>query len=110
MALSAYLCLDTPLRREWAYQEFCAQMHERLEDCGQDAECREAIREDMEIVGLYLRTNGHRQHNALAIFSCAAELFWLAYPLAVPIPTQITIGSRFNVAPLLQPDASTNAP
>ena len=109
ITLSAYLCLDTPQRRESAYEEFSEQMRGRLAECGPDAECREAIKEDMEIVGLYLRSNGHRQHAALAIFSCAAELFWLAYPLADPIPTQVTVGPRFNVEPLLGLDASGSA-
>jgi hypothetical protein len=99
--LSAYLQLDTPQRRESAYDEFARQMQQSLDECDPQPECREAIKEDMEIVGLYLRTNGHRHHAGLAIFSCAAELFWRAYPLSLPVPTQVTVGSRFHVEPLL---------
>jgi hypothetical protein len=102
IVLSAYLCLDTPERRTSAYDEFVQHMQARLEECGPQPDCRKAIEEDMEIVGLYLRTNGHRRHPGLAIFSCAAELFWRAYPLAVPIPTQVTVGSKFHLKPLLE--------
>jgi hypothetical protein len=56
----------------------------------------------MEIVGLYLRTNGHRRHPGLAIFSCAAELFWRAYPLPRPVPNQVAVGPKFNLEPLHQ--------
>jgi hypothetical protein len=100
--MSVYLQLDTPQRRDSAYDEFLQQMQHSLAACSPQPECREALKEDMEIVGLYLRTNGHRHHPGLAIFSCAAELFWRAYPLSVPIPTQVTVGSRFHVEPLLQ--------
>jgi hypothetical protein len=100
--LSAYLCLDTPKHRESAYDDFVQHMQVRLEECGTNADCREAIKEDMEIVGLYLKTNGHRRHAGLAIFSCAAELFWRAYPLPVPVPTQVTVGPRFHLRPLTE--------
>ena len=56
----------------------------------------------MEIVGLYLKTNGHRYPPGLAIFSCAAELFWRAYPLPVAVPTQVTVGPKFDLEPLLR--------
>jgi hypothetical protein len=100
IVLSAYLCLDTPERRESAYDEFVRYTKARLEECGPHADCRKAIEEDMEIVGLYLRTNGHRRHPGLAIFSCAAELFWRAYPLSIPVPTQVAVGSKFHIKPL----------
>ena len=102
ITLSAYLRLDSPESRESAYDEFVKQMQARLDECVPQSECREAIKEDMEIVELYLKTNGYRQHAGLAIFSCAAELFWRAYPLAAPIPTQVTVGPRFDVEPLTQ--------
>jgi hypothetical protein len=101
ITLSAYLCLDTPQRRDSANEEFMRLLQVRLDECGPRPECREAIKEDTEIVGLYLKTNGHRHHAAVAIFSCAAELFWRAYPLPAPLPTQVTVGPRFNVEPLM---------
>jgi hypothetical protein len=100
IAVSAYLRLDTPQHRESAYNEFMEQMQARLEECGPRPECREAIEEDMEIVGLYLRTNGHRHQSGIAIFSCAAELFWRAYPLSIPVPTLVSVGPKLNVEPL----------
>lgn len=102
IALSAYLRLDTPERCEAAYDTFVRQMQARLEECGPQPECRDAIQEDMEIVGLYLKTNGQRHRPGLAIFSCAAELFWRAYPLPVPLPTQVTVGPTFDLVPLTQ--------
>ena len=98
--LSAYLRLDTPEYRESAHSEFIQQMQSRLDECGGSLECREALQEDIEIVGLYLRTNGHRDYVGLAIFSCAAELFWRVYPLPVPLPNQVSVRPKFNVEPL----------
>ena len=102
ITLSAYLRLDTPKYRDSAPSEFKNQMRTRLEECNPNPECREALKEDQEIVDLYLRTNGHRHHAGLAIFSCAAAFFWRAYPLSMPIPTQITVGPEFNLEPLLR--------
>lgn len=100
ITLSAYLPLDTPEHRDVAYSDFVRLAQERLEDCRPRPECQEAIREDMEIVGLYLKTNGHRNNPGLAIFSCATELFWRAYSLPMPIPTQVSVGPQFDVEPL----------
>ena len=102
VTLSAYFRLDTPKHRETAYNEFVQQMQVRLAECGPSPACREALKEDMEIVGLYLHTNGNRGQLGLAIFSCAAEFFWRVYPLAVPVPTQVSVGHRFNLEPLVQ--------
>jgi hypothetical protein len=102
IALSAYLRLDTPERCEAAYETFAQQMQARLEECAPQPDCREAIKEDMDIVGLYLKTNGHRHGPGLAIFSCAAELFWRAYRLPVALPTQVTVGPEFDLGPLRQ--------
>ncbi|MGD8623597.1 MAG: hypothetical protein PVJ34_03600 [Anaerolineae bacterium] len=98
--LTAYLNLDSAEHRESAYHDFIDLAEQRLEECGPRAECQEAIREDMEIVGLYLKTNGHRPHTGLAIFSCANELFWRAYPLPRPVETAVSVGPRFEVEPL----------
>lgn len=76
------------------------QTRARLEECGPRADCRKAIQEDIEIVSLYLKTNAHRRQPGLAIFSCAAELFWRAYPLPEPVPNRVVIGPRFDLEPL----------
>jgi len=99
--LSAYLSLDSSEHRESAEHEFMEQMQSQLEECGSSAECLEALQEDMEIVGVYLRSNnGARRQPGLAIFSCAAELFWRVYPLPVAVPTQVCVGPKFNLEPL----------
>jgi hypothetical protein len=100
ITLSAYLRLDTPEHRESAYTQFMQLMQTRLDECGPSPECREALEEDVEIVGLYLRTNGYRSNRGLAIFSCAAELFWRVYVLPVPLPDQVSVGPKFDVEPL----------
>jgi hypothetical protein len=100
IVLSVYLRLDTPENRESAHSVFMQQMQSCLDECEGSPECREALKEDMEIVGLYLRTNGHRNYIGLAIFSCAAELFWRVYPLPIPPPNQVSVGSQFDVEPL----------
>jgi hypothetical protein len=102
VVLSAYLPLDTFEHRQLAYENFLELAHRRLEECGSRADCREALGEDIEIVGLYLKSNGHRQNRGLAIFSCAAELFWRAYPLPVPVSTQVSVGLHFDLEPLKQ--------
>jgi hypothetical protein len=100
VTLSVYLRLDNPQLRNSAYDHFIQEMQACLAEHGSKPEFREALREDMEIVGLYLKTNGHRKHPALAIFSCAAELFWRAYPLKVPVPMRVSVGPKFDVDPL----------
>jgi len=102
ITLSAYLRLDTPQHQESAYDEFVQQMNMRLDECRSKPDCREALREDMEIVGMDLHTNGHRDYAGLAIFSCATELFWRVYPLPVPLPNRVSVGPKFDVEPLKQ--------
>jgi hypothetical protein len=100
--LTAYLQLDTPEHCKSAYEEFVKLARARLDACKPHPECRQALEEDIEIVGLYLKTNGHgpRRHPGLAIFSCAAQLFWRAYPLPVAPENQVEVGRRFDVGPL----------
>ncbi len=100
LAVSVYLNLDSPEQRQAAYEEFMRQMQIRLEECGARKDCREAVEEDIEIVRLYLKTNGQRRFRGVAIFSCAPEFFWRAYPLPVPVSTQVTIGRRLDLGPL----------
>jgi hypothetical protein len=101
ITLSAYLRMDTPQLRDSAYEDFSQEMQVSLNECDPQPECRKALEEDMEIVNLYLKTNGHRRHAGIAIFSCAAELFWRAYPLAQAVPTQVSVGPKFDLDPLL---------
>lgn len=100
ITLSAYLSFEAPQGRDQAYEDFTRQASARLAECGSDPECQKAIKEDVEVVGLYLRTNGHRCPTGLAIFSCAAELFWRAFPLSGPVTPLVSVGPRFNLEPL----------
>jgi hypothetical protein len=102
LALSVYLPLDTPQSRESAHDEFVRQVEIQLAECQAQPDCRKAVREDIEIVSLYLKTNGHRRHTGLAIFSCAPKFFWRAYPLPVAVPFQIRAGQTFDVEPLVK--------
>jgi hypothetical protein len=102
ITVSAYLRLDSPQLRESAYDKFLQLMKTHLDECDPQPECREALEEDLDIIGLYLKTNGHRRHAGLAIFSCAAELFWRAYPLLTPLDSKVSIGPKFDLAPLMQ--------
>jgi hypothetical protein len=110
VVLSAYLPLDTPEHRQSAYPDFLELAQKRLAECGGREDCREAMREDIEIVGLYLKSNGHRRNAGLAIFSCAAELFWRAYTLPVPVSTRVSVGARFDLAPLRQAPEQIQTP
>ena len=102
LVLSVYLPLDTPQSRETVHDEFVRQVEIQLAECQAQPDCRKAVKEDIEIVSLYLRTNGHRRHVGLAIFSCAPKFFWRAYPLPMAVPLHISAGQRFDIAPLLQ--------
>lgn len=101
LVLSVYLCLNGWQYQESAYEEFVHQVQTQLAECSAHPECREAIKEDVEIIKLYLRANGHRPYAGLAIFSCAAAFFWRAYPLPVVVPPRITAGHKFDLEPLL---------
>ena len=102
LVLSVYLPLDTPQSRKSAHDEFLRQVEIELAECQAQPDCRRAVKEDIEIVGLYLKTNGHRRHAGLAIFSCAPKFFWRAYPLPVAVPLQITAGHKFDLEPLVK--------
>ena len=101
LLLSVYLPLDTHESREAAHDEFMRQVEIQLAKCQAEPDCRKAVKEDIEIISLYLRTNGHRRHAGLAIFSCAPKFFWRAYPLPVALPFHIAAGQKFDVGPLL---------
>jgi len=96
LALSVYLQLDTPQKKRSAYETFRRQIAPHLN--GNDTEA--TLREDLDLVKLYLQTNGGKRGAGLAIFSCAGRLFWRAYQLPVPVPDRVELGPRFDVQPL----------
>ena len=99
--ISIYLDLSTPQRKKDPYPYFLCALSQILAGGTESKrELEEALKEDIELVNLYLRTNGSRQSEGVAIFSCAGEYFWRAYRLPIPIPDQVYIGSTFNLQPL----------
>jgi hypothetical protein len=100
--LSVYLCLDTSARRQTACNEFVRQVQACLDNGHSPSVRRETIQEDIDIVCIYLKAHAHRCGAGLAIFSCAAELFWRTYWLPVAVPTQVSLGPEFDIKPLLQ--------
>ena len=56
--------------------------------------------EDIEAVIRYIEHEYAREGRSLAIFSCAAENYFRAYPLSVPVHSRIHIGSKPYVRPL----------
>jgi hypothetical protein len=110
ITLTAYLLVDSARVGDSVYEGFFREMQASLDRCKAQPECRQAIKEDAEIVALYLKTNGHRRHAAVAIFSCAAELFWRAYPLVVPVRPQVSVGPKFDLDPLLRLSGRPNTP
>ena len=104
--LSVYLRLDTSARRQAANDQFVQQVRACLDNHDPPPMLREIIQEDIEIVSVYISSNAKRCGAGLAIFSCASELFWRAYSLPLPVPTQVAVGPRFDIDPLLQVVAS----
>jgi len=104
--LSVYLRLDTFARRQAANDQFVQQVRACLDNHDPPPMLREIIQEDVEIVSVYISCNAKRCGAGLAIFSCASELFWRAYSLPLPVPTQVAVGPRFDIEPLLQVVAS----
>ncbi|MGD9049940.1 MAG: hypothetical protein PVF77_17945 [Anaerolineae bacterium] len=100
--LSVYLRLDTPDRRQAAYEHFLQQVRLCLDSRDPRRMLREIIQEDIEITSQYINCNADRSGAGLAIFSCASDLFWRAYSLPIPIPSQVAVGPRFDIEPLLQ--------
>ena len=104
--LSVYLRLDTSARRRAARERFVQQVGVCLDNGDPPAVLRKIVQEDIDIASLYINCNAYRCGAGLAIFSCAPELFWRAYPLPVPVPTQVAVGPRFDIEPLLRVVAS----
>lgn len=96
LALSVYLQLDTPEKRQNAYETFRRCIAPYLDGNGKEA----TLRDDLDLVKTYLETNGGKNGDGLVIFSCANKLFWRAYRLPVPVPDRVGLGPTFDVQPL----------
>jgi len=98
IALSIYLDVSTPALREGALQRIRARIGSLGDADGADR--LQTISEDLDMVELYLGTSAARSLRRVAIFSCANQLFWRAYPLSDLPEEYVAVGSRFDVAPL----------
>jgi hypothetical protein len=101
LAVSVYLDLES-LPNPDAANELLEEMAQaEKEKLGMDSETWASLREDLDIIRLYLKTNGNRNTPGVAIFCCAGEYFWRAYPLPTPVPTRMHIGPRLDTADLV---------
>ena len=98
-ALSLYLDVSTPERRDSAVARARAHVTGALRD-REDQSASASLAEDLEMVGIYLGTTAARGMRYVAIFSCASQLFWRAYPIDHLETERITVGERFDVEPL----------
>ncbi len=100
LAVSVYLDLESLPERDTATRLLQQLAEAQKEELGMDEEDWSTLQEDLDIIRLYLKTNGNRQTPGVAIFCCASEYFWRAFPLPTPIPTHMHIGSRLDTTHL----------
>ncbi len=91
-ALSLYLNVDPRHRTTDEYR--LALRHLLAAVDGQ------ANKEDSARIERYIEKEYDRQSRGLVCFSCAAEGFWQAIPLAAPVEDTVFAGHRFYVKPL----------
>ena len=101
LAISLYLDLSTPERRNQALRRVIRRLEPLLENGDSGiADKLGSLQEDLEMIRLYLKTSGSRRSPYVAIFVCAPQLFWRAYQLEAPVPELLEVGPRFHVNPL----------
>jgi hypothetical protein len=101
LAVSVYLDLESLPERDTATRLLQQLAEAQKQELGMDQDAWNTLQEDLDIIRLYLKTNGNRQAPGVAIFCCASEYFWRAYPLSRPIPTHMHIGPRLDTAHLV---------
>lgn len=102
LALSVYIDLRSTQQKEKANDMVRSLVRRCLEDMKCSEGDWEAIQEDLDLIQIYLRTNSNRQAIGVAVFSCAQDLFWRAWPVWTPIKTEVHIGPEFNTQQLLE--------
>jgi hypothetical protein len=100
LAVSVYLDLESLPEPDTATQLLEELAEAQKRELGMDQASWDSLQEDLDIIRLYLRTNGNRHARGVAIFCCASEYFWRVYPLPTPIPTHMHIGPRLDTAHL----------
>lgn len=101
LALTAYLDLRSNNLKATAEYLLKDRLQARLRKLGIDSEEQGLLQEDLELIQIYLNTNGNRKATSIAVFSCAEELFWRAYLLPVPVDMHVHIGAELDLEPLL---------
>ena len=101
VALSAYLDVSTPDLRQTVLQ----RTEEALDPyvSGRDGLSPDQaieLREDLEMVRIYLGGRNAARAPYLAIFSCAPELFWRVYQLDSPLREKVVVQPRLYLEPL----------
>jgi len=96
LALSLYLDVSTPERRATVLDRIRSEIRTVVPEGPQ----LDSLAEDLEMVRLFFSTSATRQVRYVAIFSCAAQLFWRAYPCDQTVDELIIVDSSFHTAPL----------
>ena len=102
LALSAYIDLSSADLKSTADHLLKDRIEARLRELDVDINERGSLQEDLELIEIYLNTNGNRRAAGVAVFSCAEELFWRAYLLPVPVDMHVHIGSELDPEPLVE--------
>ena len=101
LAVSVYLDLESLPEPDTANQLLEQLAEAQKRELGMDEESWDSLQEDLDIIRLYLKTNGNRRAKGVAIFCCASEFFWRVYSLPTPIPTHMHVGPRLDTADLV---------
>lgn len=108
LALSLYLDVSTLERRRRVMQRVTTAIEAKLAaGDGHTAEQAEELQEDLEMVRLYFGTSASRRSQYVAIFSCAAQLFWRVVPLRGPVDETIGAAESLDLRPLREALSAT---
>ncbi len=92
MVLSLYLNVDP---REQTTDEYKLALRQMLKEVD-----GVAATADLEAVERYINLEYDWSGRGVALFSCAADDFWRAYKLAVPVESQVIVARKPHVTPL----------
>ena len=90
--LSLYLNVDPS---QHTTDEYKLALRQLLRDAGERAAAK-----DIAAVERFFDLEYDWSGRSVAVFSCSADTFWRAYPLAMPAPDHVFVGSKPYVTPL----------
>jgi len=90
--LSLYLNVDPS---QHTTDEYKLALRQLLRDAGERAAAK-----DIAAVERFFDLEYDWSGRSMAVFSCSADTFWRAYPLATPVPDHVFVGSKPYVTPL----------